>query len=618
MLNLKLRGKLLFVIIPLILIFGISILFTLNFMIEKLLIDEKLDKDINLAYQLIDEEYIGNWNIKDEKLYKGRTLISENYYIVDKIKGLTDSVVTIFMNDTRVTTNVIKEDGKRAIGTKVSDEVNKIVLKDGKEYEGLVELFSKGYVAKYIPIKDSDNSIIGMFFMGIDGMSVGESVKPFIKQMMLITAIIVAISILVITLFVNKISKNINSVVTAVKKVEKGDLTSFVENNKLVKCWQAKNCDKKECIAYENDNLRCWQLSGTLCNGEIQGDITSKISYCEKCKVYEKVSGDEVMQITMSFNNMLATFRNTVNNIVQVSEHVASSSQQLAAASEESGASANEVSRIIEDIACGTEKQSGLVENMNDSVQNLVNKLHEVNNNTKNMSTISDIVTKSANVGKEAVNNAIYQMDKINESAYETKTVIGELDISSKEISKIIEVISNISEQTNMLALNAAIEAARAGEHGRGFAVVAEEVRNLAEETKKSTTDISNLINKISSGVNKVVVSMDGNSSEINIGKETILKTEATFNEIMDSINEVTLNIKQVRDSLDTVDHDGEKVREATLNINDIIHTAATSTQQVSCSAQEQSASSEEIAASADELSTIATKLLSNMKIFKV
>ncbi|MGM9945230.1 MAG: methyl-accepting chemotaxis protein [Lysinibacillus sp.] len=143
----------------------------------------------------------------------------------------------------------------------------------------------------------------------------------------------------------------------------------------------------------------------------------------------------------------------------QATIQITSSVQDIASSSETQGMSATESAKALQQMVVGMQK-------MVDATSTVAEKTEET--------------THETTLGNTSIQKVVDQMDKIHSSVEHTTSVIQQLENHSKEIGKIIEVISSISNQTNLLALNAAIEAARAGEHGKGFAVVANEVRQLA------------------------------------------------------------------------------------------------------------------------------------------
>lgn len=129
-------------------------------------VTEKAKSDLATALEIVDYMSPGPWQVKEGVLYKGATRINENVEIVDKIANLTNDTVTIFLDDTRVATNVTR-DGKRAIGTKAADYVSEIVLSNGKMYTGEAEVVGVKYQTCYVPLKNIDGEVIGMFYVGV-------------------------------------------------------------------------------------------------------------------------------------------------------------------------------------------------------------------------------------------------------------------------------------------------------------------------------------------------------------------------------------------------------------------------------------------------------------------
>jgi methyl-accepting chemotaxis protein len=153
--------------------------------------------------------------------------------------------------------------------------------------------------------------------------------------------------------------------------------------------------------------------------------------------------------------------------------------------------------------------------------------------------------------GKTTVDSTLTSIETLAKKVDNSKDVIKSLEQNSLEIGSVIEVIKNISEQTNLLALNAAIEAARAGEQGRGFAVVADEVRGLAQRTKESTTEINNMINNLQAGISQAVQVMDESGGEARITVEKSVETRLVLDSILNTINHITDMNSQVATAVD-------------------------------------------------------------------
>lgn len=127
----------------------------------------KAKSDLATCMEIINLTYVGHWHVKDGMLYKGENLISYQTELVDHLADLTSNTVTIFHIDTRVATTVRGNNGQRAIGTKVSDTVAQTVLKNGQVYLGEANVVGHRYQTAYQPIRDINNDIVGIFYVGI-------------------------------------------------------------------------------------------------------------------------------------------------------------------------------------------------------------------------------------------------------------------------------------------------------------------------------------------------------------------------------------------------------------------------------------------------------------------
>ncbi|MBZ5646176.1 MAG: methyl-accepting chemotaxis protein [Acidobacteriia bacterium] len=217
-----------------------------------------------------------------------------------------------------------------------------------------------------------------------------------------------------------------------------------------------------------------------------------------------KVTNDALGNVVDSVNYMLDNFTKVLERVRKGAIDVSSSANQILVASEQ--------------MLNGAVQQDQEITNTSSAVEELTVSMKQVSNNAEASAEAARRALDAAEQGNRAVRDTLDGMQRIRASVQATAKKIKSLGDRSLEISEIISVINDITEQTNLLALNAAIEAARAGEAGRGFAVVADEVRKLAEHSRNATKDIAALIKAIQAETNEAVVVMEEGTKEVEVG----------------------------------------------------------------------------------------------------
>jgi len=219
-----------------------------------------------------------------------------------------------------------------------------------------------------------------------------------------------------------------------------------------------------------------------------------------------KVTNDALGNVADSINYML-------DNFTKVLERVRKAAMEVTACS-------NNILVAADEMQAGATQQDQEITNTSSAVEELTVSMKQVSNNAEASAEAARRALDAAEQGNRAVRDTLEGMQRIRSSVQATAKKIKSLGDRSLEISEIINVINDITEQTNLLALNAAIEAARAGEAGRGFAVVADEVRKLAEHSRSATKDIAALIKAIQAETNEAVVVMEDGTKEVESGAQ--------------------------------------------------------------------------------------------------
>src|SRR5579864_8988692 len=217
-----------------------------------------------------------------------------------------------------------------------------------------------------------------------------------------------------------------------------------------------------------------------------------------------RVTSDALGNVVDSVNYMLDNFCKVLERVRKAAIDVQSSANEILIASEE--------------MSSGAIQQDQEITNTSSAVEQLTVSMKQVSNNAEASAEAARRALDAAEQGNRSVRDTLEGMQRIRSSVQATAKRIKALGDRSLEISEIVNVINDITEQTNLLALNAAIEAARAGEAGRGFAVVADEVRKLAEHSRNATKDIAALIKAIQAETNDAVVVMEEGTKEVEVG----------------------------------------------------------------------------------------------------
>lgn len=254
--------------------------------------------------------------------------------------------------------------------------------------------------------------------------------------------------------------------------------------------------------------------------------IAERIAKNDLSEVIDVQGTDEVARLMLALIAMQANLRTTLLSI-------SDSSNQLASTSEEMHA-------VTENANTGMQQQNNEVEMAATAVTEMSAAVEEV---ARNASAASEAATRSnsaAIAGRARVDETVEAITLMVSSVGDASNEVQGLAVMATDISKVLDVIRAIAEQTNLLALNAAIEAARAGEAGRGFAVVADEVRALAHRTQTSTSEIEHMITSIQKGTGAAVSAMGNTNTQAQKTLDTARGAGSALVEITETIDDIT------------------------------------------------------------------------------
>ncbi|BCN28786.1 methyl-accepting chemotaxis protein [Anaeromicropila herbilytica] len=412
--------------------------------------NDNIKKSSILGFSYLDAKYPGEWTLVDNKLYKGEVCMNENYDFVDEMSKDTGYMVTIFSGDTRISTSIVDDNGERYINTKASSKVIETVLNKGQNYNGTTIINGKEVQTYYIPIKDSQGTIIGMYFTGIKPITISTAEKSIITGVILFLLILLIVIISFMYLYFKKV------------------LSSLSESAHQFKLMSTKDFSKP----FSEKSLQLKDEFGQISNSanEMKHIVGNVIQY--------------IVSSTTSINNAInqttdriTDLTSNIQNVSAITEELSAGFEETAASAEEMNAATLEIETKIREVSTRANEASSKADNIKDHALSVKTKALDSQNNMASM-----IVEN-----KELIQNAIEQSKSID------------------KITILSDSILEITRQTNLLALNASIEAARAGESGKGFAVVADQIKTLAESSHNAVNEIQDVISIVLGSVNNLV-----------------------------------------------------------------------------------------------------------------
>ncbi|PAD25396.1 hypothetical protein CHH62_12170 [Niallia circulans] len=321
-------------------------------------------------------------------------------------------------------------------------------------------------------------------------------------------------------------------------------------------------------------------------------------------------SKDEIYQLNEAFEQMKENLAKMIVNMTESSNLVAASAEQLNASAEQSSNASAAIASSIQAIAASNEHAIVKISGNTLALDSILTGVEAIKDRSLHVSSLSQAAFTYAEKGTKQIEDNLTQMKFIYDSVQRSNSIISSLADRSKEIGKMIELISNIAEQTNLLALNAAIEAARAGENGKGFAVVADEVRKLAEQSQTSAQDISQSLHGIQQDTSDAVTMLNETMDRAKNGVTISTNTVESFSTIVSNTQKVAPEIDEVAQTVAAITTQIKDVVGAANEITLLAKENGNSTEEVAASTEEQLASMEEIKASAESLSSMAEELM--------
>ncbi|GMK38380.1 hypothetical protein PCCS19_14340 [Paenibacillus sp. CCS19] len=340
-----------------------------------------------------------------------------------------------------------------------------------------------------------------------------------------------------------------------------------------------------------------------------QGDLTHSFISSRK---------DEFGVLGQTFAHMTASLRMLIQQIFSASDGVSSTSRSLDKTAGDLSAGSRQAAASINSMSAAINETVDAIGNSSSSIKAIEGKLTSAAVEMREMQQMAKQVRETSTDGQSLAEQTVEQMNVISGSMEQSLDAAVELSERSLEIGKIVDVIREIADQTNLLSLNATIEAARVGEQGKGFAVVAGEVRKLAEQSADAALAISKLIKHTQADSQSVMEAIMAGHQAVRNGQQRLKGTYDNFSHIFAGISELSLRSDKLLEAVEEITDSFEKITASVRLISSSAQEQATESKVVASAVQQQHISVTEMTASISKLAEMAEQLVEAVRIFKV
>ncbi|MDD5154639.1 MAG: Cache 3/Cache 2 fusion domain-containing protein [Desulfovibrionales bacterium] len=582
-------------------------------------LQEKVNHDLNVAHKVLSDygtvsfesseaiiwEAVNQFTKQSTVVTLPKMIIGERWLgqnsvphietpVVDAVKNLVGGTCTVFqrMNEKgdmlRVATNVLKKDGKRAIGTYIPatnpdgqpNPVISTVLR-GETFRGRAYVVTAWYITAYEPIRDRSGNIVGVLYVGIKEESAVSLRKTIMDIKIGESGYVYVLNAKGDTKGYYVISKDGLRDGEDIWNAKDAEGRLFIQSmcNKALALkpgevaeerypWKNKGETKARIKIARIMYFAPWDwVIGAGCYEDELYAVSSQISaHSSKAVWILAVAAGIILfssvMVSLRTSNTLATvFKRSLNSLTGNTDNVSSAAIQISSSSQS--------------LAEGASEQAASIEETSSSLEEMASMTRQ---NADNAEHTNALMVEASQIVEEA-----------HHSMMELTEAINDISSTSDETAKIIKTIDEIAFQTNLLALNAAVEAARAGEAGAGFAVVAEEVRNLAMRAADAAKNTAALI--------------EDTTNKVKIGAALVVKTNDAFSSVIEKANKVKELVSEIAVASREQAQGIDQINKAVAEMDKV-------TQQNTANAEESASASETMSAQAQEMKNLIVDLV--------
>jgi methyl-accepting chemotaxis protein len=360
--------------------------------------------------------------------------------------------------------------------------------------------------------------------------------------------LLVCVGLVMMLLFRRNITNPVSSINKAIEKITLGDLTTPVpelgenEIGDIAKGIAFLETRLSLIIAKLNStavnvSMATKQVDNTY-NSVVEGITTQTNAIKNIISSVQKAtkSQGDISDSTEKLSSFSADNVSALLEVKETSGEIASNIQRLFKATEDSYSVVLQMNQTAKAISENASSASSAVEDTSASVEEVGASVREVEDHARESSKLAEKVQEiTSGAGMMSVVNAIEGMENISEEVKKSAEIIQRLGIRSVDIEKVLSVIKDVTEQTNLLSLNAAILAAQAGEYGKSFSVVADEIRGLSERTSSSTREIGGIVKTIQQDIKDAVYTIDSAKGKVEEGNTLVVNVGEALREILNA-----------------------------------------------------------------------------------
>ena len=500
------------------------------------------------------EKYF-TWDIREDILCKDDV----SYEFIDSLKN-DDIEMTFFVEDTRYLTSIKDESGNRIEGTKADSHVWEEVKK-GNDYKASnVEIAGVEYYVYYMPVKSEAGDVIGMAFAGEKATTVANAARTLSRSMYFIDTILLIIFGAILFYIAELIRKPIKQTAECIDTIAHGDITQPIE---------------------------------------IHTVLEETFMLVTAAKLLQEKLGEIITNVSGTSDQL----KDNVDNLKSLTNLSSSGAAQISTTMEELASTASTLAENVQ-----TVNQNAM--EMGDNIDDIFKDVESLSDNTQQMNDAKAVATEAIDTVITNTNSTVELISKVKDQIDETNEAI-------KQINTAVELIVDITSQTNLLSLNASIEAARAGVAGKGFAVVAEEIKKLAEESAKGAESIKAVTQNIIKQSGESVAMVEQIKELVDTESESVNATKENFDVLNNCIQHNIASVKSIDSKTKALDELKGLIIGSITELSAISEENAASNQEVTASVTNISSNVENIDEVTQEVLNSSDTLSELMTYFK-